>query len=64
MAKGIIQFYRLFGLVKHRILYTVFGFSSRCKHTPSCSRYAEIQIREHGTIVGSLKGLARLLTCW
>lgn len=64
MDKKIIRFYQLFGLVKHRVLFTVFGFSSRCKHSPSCSRYAEEQIRKRGTIVGSIKGLARILTCW
>lgn len=60
----LINFYQLLGLVKHRVLYSLFGFTSRCKHNPSCSRYAAEQIRHHGTIVGSIKGLTRLLTCW
>jgi putative component of membrane protein insertase Oxa1/YidC/SpoIIIJ protein YidD len=64
MAKYIIRFYQIFDLAKHRILFTVFGFSSVCRHRPTCSRYTEIQIKEHGTIVGSMKGLARILTCW
>lgn len=64
MRYSILHFYQMLGLLKHRMLYTVFGFSSRCRHTPTCSRYIEKQIREHGTIVGSFKGLVRVITCW
>lgn len=64
MKNPILRFYQACGLIKHRVLYTVFGFSSRCRHTPTCSRYIEKQIQEHGTIVGSFKGLVRIMTCW
>lgn len=64
MLERLIRLYRLFSLVKHRALFTLFGFTTRCKHEPSCSRYAEIQLRERGTIVGSIRALTRILTCW
>lgn len=64
MAEKLIRLYQILGSIRHRIIYTAFGFSSECKHSPTCSRYAAQQIREHGTIVGSVKGLIRILTCW
>ncbi|MFZ5438308.1 MAG: membrane protein insertion efficiency factor YidD [Patescibacteria group bacterium] len=60
----IFSLYQGIGSFKHQLLYSVFGFSSRCKHTPTCSRYTQAEIERHGTIVGSIKGLIRLLTCW
>lgn len=64
MTALVLRLYQALGQVKHRVLYTVFGFTSYCKHTPTCSRYIEKQIRERGTIVGSLQGLVRIMTCW
>lgn len=64
LSKKLIQLYRFLSFTRHRVLYTVFGFTTLCKHNPSCSRYAEEQIREHGTIIGSIKALARIATCW
>lgn len=59
-----IRGYRLFAHIKHRVLFTAFGFNTTCRHTPSCSRYAEQAIKEHGTIGGLLRATARVLTCW
>lgn len=42
---------------------SVFGFSSACKHSPSCSQYAINQIQKHGTITGVKKGITRILAC-
>ncbi len=42
---------------------TFFGYYSHCKHTPTCSRYAILQIRKHGTITGLKKGLIRVWNC-
>ncbi len=64
IAKALIRFYQAVEPFKRRILLTVFGFTTECKHQPTCSKYAEKQITEHGTIVGSAKALGRLLSCW
>ncbi|NCN45598.1 MAG: hypothetical protein COU63_03625 [Candidatus Pacebacteria bacterium CG10_big_fil_rev_8_21_14_0_10_36_11] len=63
-SPGIFGIYQIVGFWKHQILYTIFGFSSECKHTPTCSRYTQAEIKRHGTIVGSIKGFLRLITCW
>ncbi|MBT4124118.1 MAG: membrane protein insertion efficiency factor YidD [Candidatus Pacebacteria bacterium] len=62
--KFLFKTYQSLGTFKHQIFYSIFGFSSKCKHTPTCSRYTQAQIERHGTIVGSIKGLLRLVTCW
>jgi putative component of membrane protein insertase Oxa1/YidC/SpoIIIJ protein YidD len=59
----LLKIYQLLGLAKHQILITTFGYSSYCKHTPTCSRYWADQIKLHGTIVGSWRGFQRWLTC-
>jgi len=35
----------------------------RCRFTPSCSHYAEVSIRERGTLVGVGRSAWRLLRC-
>jgi putative component of membrane protein insertase Oxa1/YidC/SpoIIIJ protein YidD len=60
----LFKIYQGLGNFKHQIFYSVFGFSSKCKHSPTCSRYTQAQIKSHGTIVGLIKGFKRLLTCW
>lgn len=37
-----------------------FGY---CRHHPTCSQYAKEQIARHGALIGTVKGLGRLLTC-
>lgn len=63
MVNRVLKTYQLLGRAKHQILFTVFGVNSYCKHQPSCSRYLEIQIKEHGTIAGLFKGMRRLINC-
>ncbi len=46
-----------------RVVMSVFGVSSECKHTPSCSNYTLQSIRRHGTIAGVAKGFSRILSC-
>jgi len=60
----LIKLYRLFADIKHQILFSAFGYNSTCKHIPSCSKYTQIQIKKHGTIVGLWKGFRRILTCF
>lgn len=64
VAQKVIKIYQILEPVKRRVLETVFGFTTECKHNPTCSKYAEIQLSQHGTIVGSAKAVWRILTCW
>ncbi len=59
-----IRLYQLFRETKHTLLMSVFGYSSVCRHQPSCSQYARQQIAEHGTIWGSVKAIIRIAHCW
>ncbi len=34
-----------------------------CRHEPTCSQYAIIQLEKRGLIIGGLLSAARLLTC-
>lgn len=67
MSKNItiflVKIYQFFREAKHSILYSIFGFSSTCRHNPSCSRYFINQVKERGTIAGSIKGIKRVLSC-
>jgi putative membrane protein insertion efficiency factor len=38
-------------------------FGVKCRHMPSCSKYAQISIRRHGPWAGGWLTLARLLRC-
>ena len=60
----LLKIYQLFGLVKHQILFSAFGVTFKCKHTPTCSRYLADQIKSHGTIRGFWRSFLRLLSCW
>lgn len=64
IATIFIKTYQAVEPFKRRILLTVFGFTTECKHSPTCSEYAEKQIEQRGTIVGSAKAVWRILTCW
>ncbi len=36
---------------------------ARCRLEPTCSRYAEVSIRRHGSLVGSTRTVSRLARC-
>lgn len=42
-----------------RHLYT-YGY---CRHSPTCSEYAKIQLKEKGAVVGSFLAIKRVLSC-
>ncbi len=42
-----------------RHLYT-YGY---CRHSPTCSEYAKIQLKEKGAVVGTLLAIKRVLSC-
>ncbi|HCC84552.1 MAG TPA: hypothetical protein DEP87_02625 [Candidatus Pacebacteria bacterium] len=60
----LVKIYRWLWLIKHQILVSGFGFSSYCKHSPTCSEFWLLEVKSHGTIAGSWRGFLRLLSCW
>lgn len=46
------------------LLQNTFGFTSHCKHTPTCGDYCFEMIRKHGVRKGLLLGISRLKSCW
>lgn len=64
LSIGLIVAYQLFIQPAIKVLLlSVWGYASQCKHQPSCSQYAILQIRKHGTITGLKKGLTRIWNC-
>jgi uncharacterized protein len=49
--------------VKHQIFTSVFGFSSTCQHSPSCSEYTKNAVKKHGIIKGGVKSFKRIMSC-
>lgn len=64
IAISLIQLYRYTSGIKDGLLYSAFGVVSGCKHSPTCSQYAILQIEKHGTITGLRKGLWRIIHCY
>ncbi len=64
ITQVIIYFYQLLAEFKHTLLVSVFGYSSYCKHQPSCSQYMLYQLKKDDTIRGLWRGMKRILTCW
>lgn len=46
------------------LLYSVFGFTYKCKYEESCSHYTLRQVQERGTIPGLKLGMKRVESCW
>ena len=44
-------------------LRQLLGMQTICRFTPSCSEYAKIVIRQHGSVKGGYLALMRLLQC-
>lgn len=62
-AVVVIKAYQVFSEIKHQIFRSQLGFTSYCKHSPSCSQYCLEQVQLHGTIVGLWRGFIRILHC-
>ncbi len=43
--------------------YSVFGYASACKHTPTCSEYTKEMILKYGTMRGIVLGVKRIVSC-
>ena len=50
----------LIRVYQHSLGYLIGG---HCRFYPSCSEYAMGAIEKHGTVLGGLKGLWRILRC-
>jgi hypothetical protein len=63
LQRVLIAFIRVYQMTFARVLVAVFGPSSICRFTPSCSHYAVEAIRVHGAVGGSWLAARRLLRC-
>jgi len=45
------------------VFQSIFGYTSVCKHSPSCSEYAEDAIQKYGTMRGIILGVKRIMSC-
>lgn len=64
MVIFIIRTYQYLLTFKKTLLVSVFGYSSHCKHSPSCSEYTVREVEKHGTILGLWRGFKRVITCY
>lgn len=64
LTLSAITFYQGLESTKRTILYSVFGYQSDCKHSPTCSDYAMSEIKKNGTIAGLWRGFWQIATCW
>lgn len=64
MNKIVYNLYQGFKTFKHTFLIANLGFTSYCKHTPSCSQHFAQQVKKQGLFKGGWKGLKRILTCY
>lgn len=60
LIMGLIRVYRwVFSPAKT----VLFGPLGKCRYEPTCSQYALIAVREHGSIRGSYLSIRRLCRC-
>jgi putative membrane protein insertion efficiency factor len=62
-ARGLIGVIRLYQRTLSPVLPTVFGPACGCRFHPTCSRYAQEAVREHGALAGTWLALRRLAKC-
>jgi len=63
MKTCLILFARLYRLLISPLLHFLAGPGAGCRFEPTCSRYFEQAVREHGAFRGIWLGLKRLLRC-
>lgn len=49
---------------RHMFILSGTGIISYCKHSPTCSEYALQKIKQDGIVLGTIKGVWRVLQCW
>ncbi len=59
----IIALYGGVSFFLQQIFQTVFGFSSSCQFTPTCSEYMTQAIEKYGVAKGLRLGLRRIVRC-
>ncbi|MCK4538875.1 MAG: membrane protein insertion efficiency factor YidD [Candidatus Krumholzibacteria bacterium] len=62
MISRILTICGLFAIKVYRTAVSPY-IAPVCKHTPSCSQYAEEALKKYGFFRGSLKALWRVLRC-
>ncbi len=50
--------------IRISLLQGIFGYTSQCKHSPTCGDYCVDMVQKHGLFKGLQMGTRRLLTCW
>jgi len=60
---SLIKAYQKSFLVRSPLLKTLFLSDAACRFRPTCSEYTYQAIERYGIILGSLKGLRRILKC-
>lgn len=63
VAIACVQVYQRVRPALDQLLNATFGFSSACKHKPTCSEYTIVSIRRYGTIRGLITGIQRIIRC-
>lgn len=58
----VLQYPIIFVIKVYRLCISPF-LGMRCRFYPTCSKYAEEALREHGTLIGSGLIIKRLLRC-
>jgi len=58
-----LKIYKQTGFFTTALLKSTLGFSSKCKHTPTCSEYTAAMVKKHGIISGLFNGLVRIINC-
>lgn len=59
----LIHVYQKSFLFRSKILKFLFLSDAACRFHPTCSEYTYQAIKRYGIILGSLKGLGRILRC-
>lgn len=62
-ALSVVRGYQYIRPALDQLNSVVFGYSSTCKHTPTCSEYTTGVILKYGTMRGIVLGVKRILSC-
>jgi len=64
MFRGFVAAYRfVFSPILHSMQRTLTGSAGACRFQPTCSEYAMLALRRHGTAHGARLALGRVLRC-
>jgi len=59
----LLKIYKKISFFITALLKSTLGFSSKCKHSPTCSEYTAAMVKKHGIISGLFNGLVRIINC-